>query len=164
MPTANRRAFVPLAIRYFQRQDYAEKELVILDDGEDAIGDLIPDDPRVRYIRLNGKRTLGAKRNECVEASQTSEDVQTLEKRLLLLGAPNVVTAYFALRRMEIEIGLQKFELQPQVVKLLLAMRHDLGQRTQGIKETDWRDWLFPATVYAPERISPPERKLRMPA
>src|ERR1041384_4399084 len=70
MPTHNRRAFVPLAIRYFQRQDYANKELVILDDGADSVADLIPSDPQIRYCRLSGKRTLGAKRNECVEASQ----------------------------------------------------------------------------------------------
>jgi len=30
MPTANRRAFVPHAIRYFLRQDYAQRELVVL--------------------------------------------------------------------------------------------------------------------------------------
>ena len=33
MPTYNRREFVPLAIRYFLRQDYANKELIIIDDG-----------------------------------------------------------------------------------------------------------------------------------
>jgi glycosyltransferase involved in cell wall biosynthesis len=49
MPTANRRRFVPEAIRLFLAQDYEEKELVVLDDGEDAIADLIPDDPRIRY-------------------------------------------------------------------------------------------------------------------
>ena len=36
MPTANRRPYVAQAIRYFQRQDYPNKELVILDDGEDT--------------------------------------------------------------------------------------------------------------------------------
>jgi hypothetical protein len=37
MPTANRRRFVPEAIRLFLAQDYLEKELVILDDGEDSV-------------------------------------------------------------------------------------------------------------------------------
>lgn len=70
MPTANRRRFVPQAIKYFQAQDYANKELVILDDGADSVAALIPDDPQIRYVRLTGKRTLGAKRNECVEESR----------------------------------------------------------------------------------------------
>ncbi|HEX2912428.1 MAG TPA: glycosyltransferase [Chloroflexia bacterium] len=70
MPTANRRQFVPQAIRYFLAQDYPNRELVVLDDGAEPVGDLMPDDPRIRYIRLSGQRTLGQKRNECVEASQ----------------------------------------------------------------------------------------------
>ena len=70
MPTANRRRFVPHAIAYFLRQDYPRKELVILDDGEASVADLMPDDPQVRYFRLSGKRTVGAKRNECVEAAR----------------------------------------------------------------------------------------------
>ena len=40
MPTADRRRFVPQAIRNFLAQDYAERELVILDDGADSIADL----------------------------------------------------------------------------------------------------------------------------
>jgi len=67
MPTANRRPFVPLAIRQFQAQDYPNSELIILDDGEDAIGDLIPGDPRIRYHRLCLRRSVGAKRNLACE-------------------------------------------------------------------------------------------------
>jgi hypothetical protein len=63
MPTADRRAFVPHAIRYFQRQDYAKRELIILDDGSDPVGDLITDDPRIRYLRMHERRTIGAKHN-----------------------------------------------------------------------------------------------------
>lgn len=63
MPTANRRHFVPQALRYFQRQDYERLELIVLDDGDDAVADLIPDDPRIHYHRLESKRSIGAKRN-----------------------------------------------------------------------------------------------------
>ena len=63
MPTADRRAFVPLAIAQFLRQDYANRELIVLDDGRDGVGDLIPSDPRIRYHRLDDRLTLGAKRN-----------------------------------------------------------------------------------------------------
>src|SRR5262249_49832767 len=43
-------------------------ELVILDDGADAVADLVPDDPRVRYLRRPGRLPLGTKRNECIRA------------------------------------------------------------------------------------------------
>src|SRR4051812_5098583 len=65
LPTYNRRGFLPHAIQYFLRQDYAHKELVVIDDGPDAVGDLMPADPRIRYIRLPQKITLGAKLNLC---------------------------------------------------------------------------------------------------
>jgi len=55
MPTANRRRFVPQAIRYFLAQDYLNKELLIVDDGEEAVGGLVPEDARIRYIRLPRK-------------------------------------------------------------------------------------------------------------
>lgn len=70
MPTANRRAFVIRAIRYFQRQDYPERELLILDDGSEPVGDLATGDPRIRYMRLAGRQVLGAKRNLACEAAR----------------------------------------------------------------------------------------------
>ncbi len=69
MPTADRRQFVAQAIQYFLRQDYANRELIVVDDGVDAVRDLIPPDARVRYLRLKRKESLGAKRNlACCEA------------------------------------------------------------------------------------------------
>ena len=69
MPTFNRRKFVPFAIQYFLSQEYPEKELIILDDGEDFVEDLIPKNPLVRYIRLDKRLTLGKKLNiGCAEA------------------------------------------------------------------------------------------------
>jgi glycosyltransferase involved in cell wall biosynthesis len=69
MPTYNRRTFVPMAVRYFLRQDYARTELVVVDDGTDPVADCLPDDPRVRYVRPGRRLTIGAKRNlACAEA------------------------------------------------------------------------------------------------
>jgi glycosyltransferase involved in cell wall biosynthesis len=69
MPTADRNKFVPHAIRYFLRQDYPNKELVIIDDGNESITDLIPIDPSIRYFRLKEKQPVGTKRNlACEEA------------------------------------------------------------------------------------------------
>ncbi len=70
MPTYNRRLFVPYAFRYFLRQDYPNKELIVVDDGTDSIKDLVPDHPTIRYIRPAGKIILGEKRNYCVRQSK----------------------------------------------------------------------------------------------
>jgi glycosyltransferase involved in cell wall biosynthesis len=70
MPTADRRRFVPLAIQNFLQQDYPNRELVILDDGKDSVADLLPPDERVKYTRMPHRQTVGAKRNQCIRASQ----------------------------------------------------------------------------------------------
>jgi GT2 family glycosyltransferase len=67
MPTFNRRAHVPQAVRCFLRQDDLRAELVVVDDGTDPIADLLPDDPRIRYVRLDRRLTIGAKRNLACE-------------------------------------------------------------------------------------------------
>jgi len=63
MPTYNRRPFIQHAIRYFLRQQYDNKELIVIDDGTDCIADLIPDMEQIRYFRLDKKLSLGAKLN-----------------------------------------------------------------------------------------------------
>lgn len=70
MPTRNRRRFVGQSIWYFLRQDYAQKELIFLDDGEDSTADLNPTDERICYVRLDRPLTLGAKRNLGCEMSR----------------------------------------------------------------------------------------------
>jgi glycosyltransferase involved in cell wall biosynthesis len=57
MPTFNRRPFVPQAIQYFLRQDYPEKELIVVDDGTDPVVDLIGDADGIRYVRLTDRKT-----------------------------------------------------------------------------------------------------------
>lgn len=73
MPTYNRRRFVPRAIGYFLRQDYDRSELLIVDDGTDPVSDLVPAHPRVRYMALPSRLTVGAKRNLACE--QAAGDV-----------------------------------------------------------------------------------------
>ena len=67
MPTHNRRSFVPQAIRCFLRQDYSNLELLVVDDGTEPIGDLMPTSDRIRYVRFDQKLTIGAKRNLACE-------------------------------------------------------------------------------------------------
>jgi len=70
MPTLDRRAFIPQAIRCFQAQDYPNLELVIVDDGDDPIADLLPSDPRIVYLRLGERMSVGAKRNYACERAR----------------------------------------------------------------------------------------------
>lgn len=69
MPTRNRRLFVVQAVAQFLAQDYPDRELIVVDDGEDAISDLLPADSRIRSIRLDRRATIGAKRNIACEAA-----------------------------------------------------------------------------------------------
>ncbi|MEA2563573.1 MAG: hypothetical protein QOH06_5077 [Acidobacteriota bacterium] len=73
MPTRDRRELVPQAIQQFLRQDWPNAELIVVDDGiegVDKVADLIPPDPRIRYLALDGRRTIGAKRNLACEAAR----------------------------------------------------------------------------------------------
>src|SRR5215475_12372109 len=69
MPTRDRRPFVGQAVEQFLAQDYPDRELIVVDDGEDPIGDLLPADPRIRLLRLDRRMTIGAKRNLACEAA-----------------------------------------------------------------------------------------------
>lgn len=71
MPTADRCQFVPSAIRLFLEQDYDDKELIIVDDGADRVEDLVPKDPRIRYIGLPERTRLGTKRNLACQAASS---------------------------------------------------------------------------------------------
>lgn len=62
MPTYERRRYIPQALQSFLQQDYPNRELIIVDDGKDAIGDLVEKIPNVRYFRV-ARTSIGAKRN-----------------------------------------------------------------------------------------------------
>ena len=69
MPTSDRHRLVLQAITYFGDQDYPNKELLVLDDGEAPLAEFARGDERVRYLRLDQKSPLGGKRNlACQEA------------------------------------------------------------------------------------------------
>ena len=70
VPTADRRRFVPQAVAQFLQQDYANRELIVLDDGAQSVEDLMPDDPRVRYVRDERKSPVGIKRNRLCELAR----------------------------------------------------------------------------------------------
>jgi glycosyltransferase involved in cell wall biosynthesis len=71
MPTANREQFIPAAIQHFLKQDYPNKELIIVDDGTNSIEHLVPKNDVIKYFRLENstKKTTGEKRNIACEKS-----------------------------------------------------------------------------------------------
>jgi glycosyltransferase involved in cell wall biosynthesis len=66
-PTYNRRQFIPTLIQIYQHQTYPKEnmEWIIIDDGQDKVGDFFVEAtlPNIRYIALEEKISIGAKRN-----------------------------------------------------------------------------------------------------
>jgi len=62
MPTYERRRYVPQALQSFLQQDYPNRELIVVDDGRDAIADLVQGHENVRYFHVS-RTSIGAKRN-----------------------------------------------------------------------------------------------------
>jgi glycosyltransferase involved in cell wall biosynthesis len=72
MPTNNRRDLVGRAVAYFGRQDYPNRELIVVDDGDEPVGDIVSVDQKVRYVRLDRRLVLGEKRNLACELARGS--------------------------------------------------------------------------------------------
>lgn len=72
MPTRDRQAFVLQSVQYFNRQDYPDRELLILDDGSGDLARKLPDDPRLRYFRMPSGMSIGAKRNHGCQMARGS--------------------------------------------------------------------------------------------
>jgi len=73
--TRDRRAFIPLAKFCYLMQTYPKNKIewVVVDDGNDQIIDLISDVPNIKYVLVDEKMTIGAKRNLAVE--RASHDI-----------------------------------------------------------------------------------------
>jgi glycosyltransferase involved in cell wall biosynthesis len=72
IPTCDRREYLPAAINCYQQQLYALKELIVVDNGQDAIEDLVP--TGAKYLRIDPARkvTTGEMRNRaCALAAGT---------------------------------------------------------------------------------------------
>ena len=63
LATRSRQVFLRQAIKYFLRQTYANKELIIVDDSPESAAAIVPADPAITYIKLDASLTLGRKLN-----------------------------------------------------------------------------------------------------
>jgi glycosyltransferase involved in cell wall biosynthesis len=145
MPTRNRRAFVAQAVWYFLRQDHPRKELVVVDDGEDAVADLVPPDSRIRYIRLDRRTPLGAKRNAGAEAARgeviahwddddwiAPHRLSTQLRELLASGADvcgNAALLHYAIERGEAWLYRRLPDDRPWLAGGTLVYRRDAWRR-----------------------------------
>lgn len=77
-PTYNRRRFIPNLIQMYENQEYKKDrmEWIILDDGQDKVKDLFDAVakriPNIRYIALEEKLLIGAKRNRLNQEAKGS--------------------------------------------------------------------------------------------
>lgn len=69
LPIHNRPEFLKIALSYFFRYDYPEKELVIVDDSDESLRPLIPESSRIVYVRLKKRAFIGTMRNIACEAA-----------------------------------------------------------------------------------------------
>jgi glycosyltransferase involved in cell wall biosynthesis len=70
MPTHNRRGLIGVALKCYLSQDWPDKELVVVDDGADMVGELVKQlVPDAVYIYLAEKQMIGTKRNLACEAT-----------------------------------------------------------------------------------------------
>jgi hypothetical protein len=172
LPTYNRRRFLPHAIRYFLRQDYPNRELLVVDDGPDAVGDLVPADPRIRYVRLPQKITLGAKLNLC--CAQTSGPIiaqwddddwyghDRLTRQLHALSRTNADVCgisdllYYDLKRGTGHRYIYPRRERPWLSGASLFFRRELWERLRFVEVDVGSDGLF---VWA----TPPEKVCSLP-
>lgn len=75
MPTRGRGGFLEAAVACFAAQTWANRELVILEDGDRAEGlpflaGWIKAGLSINYRFLGGRRTTGAKRNACIQLAR----------------------------------------------------------------------------------------------
>lgn len=116
LPTKNRAAFIPQAIRSFQSQTYAHTELLIVDNGEDETEKLVPSDSRIRYAHAGGiALNTGDMRNLCAKYAKgqfichfDSDDWSAptrVADQIARLGEHGVVTGYHTMLFYDVRDG-----------------------------------------------------------
>jgi len=99
-PTYNKRKFFKLSVRNFQKADYPQDKIewIIIDDGEEEIKDLIPEQDNIKYIKLSQeeiKEYINVNeitqneitQNEINENVNDTEEKEKITKKKLSIGA-----------------------------------------------------------------------------
>src|SRR5579875_1530717 len=72
MATRNRENFLRAALRYFNRQTYADCVLLVLDDSDRSLEHVCAGCPRLKYMRMAPGTPLGTKLNEGIRATNSN--------------------------------------------------------------------------------------------
>ena len=146
MPTRGRCEWAQEAVECFLSQTYPEKELVIVDDGEEpSFPDCLKHE-QVQYHRLNHRLTIGSKRNlACSRANgdvlmHLDSDDWSAPERMLdqinrLRGKGVGLTGYNRLRFLEVATGEWW---------LFNGLRHQSLGTTMMYTREFWREHPFP--------------------
>lgn len=70
MPTRGRPQFVAQALHYFERQDYPNKQLIVVGDRVDDVPAALLQHPLVKFVAAGSQRSVGYKRNLACETAQ----------------------------------------------------------------------------------------------
>jgi glycosyltransferase involved in cell wall biosynthesis len=70
MPVADRREYLPGAVACYLSQDYANRELIVIDNGQQDIYDLVAGVPGLIYRRISPGPAVGALRNLACELAR----------------------------------------------------------------------------------------------
>jgi glycosyltransferase involved in cell wall biosynthesis len=62
-PVVGRAKYLPMVLDCFLSQTFLDSELLIVEDGGHELESLIPQNERIRYVHIEGRRNTGAKRN-----------------------------------------------------------------------------------------------------
>lgn len=73
-----------------------------------------------------------------------SEELQALDRLLILYGSPEVIKAHAGLRALERERGAQDPNVSLQFTRTVMEMRQDLGSETLGFSVGELQQLLFP--------------------
>jgi glycosyltransferase involved in cell wall biosynthesis len=155
MPTRDRPEFVAQAINYFQRQDYPNRELIVVDDGANLAA---PADPRIHWLRSSRRLSIGAKRNlACRVASgeiiaHWDDDDWYAPERLSVQAAPLLRgRADLSALKVELFFDLHRWEFwtcTPAFHRRIFV--HDVQSGTLMFRRSLWaRPALYPDTSLA---------------
>jgi glycosyltransferase involved in cell wall biosynthesis len=155
--TADRRKFMRSAIECFLAQDYLRKELIVVDDGQDQVGDLCRDVSNCRYIYLDGpKQKIGVKRNLGAEAAageiicHHDDDDWSAPTRITdqverLLASGKAVSGYHSMLFWDGEQAFRYKGIQDYSVGSALCYRKEFWQQHAFVAENHrrWEDNVF---------------------
>jgi hypothetical protein len=167
-PTYNRRHFFKLAVNNFMSFNYPKDKLewIIVDDGIDKIKDIIENvpelknDSRIKYFELDEKKTIGFKRNYCVEKASNDFIVcmddddyyppnsVTIRVVELLNSGKDCVTCS-AIGCFEINKYVSMVNIPPHK----LPFSHRISEASLAFKKSFWEEQKFSETSTHSEAI-----------